>query len=88
MRLLQCSSGGFLQEDSDALNSEMKEPGEWSLGFCFFVSVCSESFFISQPFSASVDYFSAIAESRAFEQPQHGPVVEIGVDAEGLDAAF
>ena len=28
-------SGGFLQEDSDALNSEMKEPGEWSLGFCF-----------------------------------------------------
>lgn len=66
----------------------MKEPGEWSLGFCFFVSVCSESFFISQPFSASVDYFSAIAESRAFEQPQHGPVVEIGVDAEGLDAAF
>ena len=40
VRLLQCSSGGFLQEDSDALNSEMKEPGEWSLGFCFFVSEC------------------------------------------------
>lgn len=35
----------FLQEDSDALNSEMKEPGEWSLGFCFFVSECFQSRF-------------------------------------------
>ena len=32
-------------EDCDALNSEMKEPGEWSLGFCFFVSECFQSRF-------------------------------------------
>ena len=54
----------------------------------FRVGVFSESFFVSQPFAAPVDDFPAIGESRAFEQPQHGLVVEVGVDAEGFDAAF
>ena len=54
----------------------------------FRVGVFSESFFVSQPFAAPVDDFPAIGESRAFEQPQHGLVVEVGVDAKGFDAAF
>ena len=51
----------------------------------FRVGVFSDSFFVSQPFAAPVDDFPAIGESRAFEQPQHGLVVEVGVDAEGFD---
>ena len=48
----------------------------------------SELFFVSQPFAAPVDDFSAVSEPGAFDQAQHSVVVEVGVNTKCPDSLF